>query len=117
MENQNQSQFGFNGDPKHNEQNQSRRVGDANINHDLKSNNPGKQVNSETTPDKGGDQDPPKTAEQIAAEQKAEEAKRADPATLYNTAMEQFNPNETRYPQLAEHTIFRDSDFEEYGML
>ena len=39
-----------------------------------------------------------------------------DPGTLYNKAMEQFDPAETR-PQLAEHLVFRDQDFERDGML
>lgn len=73
------------------------------------------QTNPETDNDKGSDKGNSNQDER-QEELFPTEAQRNNPATLYNKAVEMFDPEE-RNPQLAEHTIYRDKEFERDGIL
>ena len=116
MENKNQQRNGANSNQGYNEGIGGRRASDSVRVNNKQPDKNGEKEHTETDTQERSSQGTSEEKLSLEDREKAREAKRNDPATLYNKAMEQFNPEETE-PQLAEHTRYRNQDFDRDGML
>ena len=116
MENENQQRDGSNSNQKYNEGTRGRRASDSvRINNEQPNQN-GEEKHSQNDTEERSSQGTSEEKLSLEEREKIREAKRNDPATLYNKAMEEFDPEETE-PQLAEHTRYRNADYDRDGML
>ena len=116
MENENQQRDGANSNQGYNEGIRGRRASDSVGVDNKQSDQDGKEEHTATDTEERGSQGTSEEKLSLEEREKIREAKRNDPATLYNKAMEEFDPEETE-PQLAEHTRYRNADYDRDGML
>ena len=116
MENENKQGNGSNSNQGHNGHIDGGGARDRGGVNDEQSNKNGKEEHTQRNNKEGSDQGTSEEKLSLEDREKAREIARNNPATLYHKAMEKFNPDETE-PQLAEHTIYRNKDYERDGML